>query len=123
MERGYFDDEEVSAKIIEKIKKEYPVIAEKLQKINEKTLELSKICEEISKYILVGEQIQIICEKAKNTLRRLKHEHVAEFIKTFKVPIYVSTFSCKLNVYNSTKILINVMHCMLNFSPVFLEQL
>lgn len=69
MERSYFSSEEELTEIVEKIKKEYPVLAEKFKKINDMAREMDEISDEISKHILSGGKFQAFFDKAKDTLR------------------------------------------------------
>lgn len=86
------ESEEGLKKVIEELKKEDPVLAEKLTKFYDKSCDLDRITEDIVKYILDPERINKSYEKAKASLAPLEHK-LAETIKKFEVIIMIRTYS------------------------------
>lgn len=72
---------------IEIIKKEDPVLGEKLNKFYEKSCELDRISEDIVKYILDADKIQGYLEKTKTSLHPYEQK-VVEIVKKFEVNHY-----------------------------------
>lgn len=71
-------------KSLEYIKKEDPVLADKLAKFTEKSIEIDRITEDIVKYLLDSEKVIHTAEKIKSVLHPLEHK-LAESIKKFEV--------------------------------------
>lgn len=84
IKKADIESEEQLKKSIEIIKKEDPVLAEKLNKLYEKTCDLDRISEDIIKYLIDSDRINGALEKAKTTFRPLEHKLV-EAIKKFEV--------------------------------------
>lgn len=84
LKKGDIKSEEELKKSVEIIKKEDPVLGEKLYKFYEKTVELDRISEDIVKYVLDADKINGYLEKSKASLQPLEQK-VVEIVKKFEV--------------------------------------
>jgi len=78
------ESEDYLKKNIEIIKKEDPVLGEKLTKFYEKTCDVDRIAEDIIKYVLDVDRVNGALDHAKGVLHPLEHKLV-EAIKKFEV--------------------------------------
>lgn len=76
--------EEQMKKTIEIIKKEDPILGEKLTKFYQKSCDLDRISEDIVKYVLDADRVNGALEKVKTVLHPLEHKLV-DAIKKFEV--------------------------------------
>jgi len=77
------EGEDQLKKTAEIIKKEDPVLGEKLTKFYEKSCDMDRLSEEIVKYILSADKVNGAIEKARGALRPLEHR-LAESLKKFE---------------------------------------
>lgn len=85
---GDIKTEEELKKSVDIIKKEDPVLGEKLHKFYEKTVELDRISEDIVKYVLDADKISGLYDKTKASLKPLEQK-VADIVKKFEVNHYL----------------------------------
>jgi len=83
LKKADIESEEELKKTIEIIKKEDPVLGEKLTKFYEKSVDLDRIAEDIVKYVLDADRINGALEKAKTALHPLEHKLV-DAVKKFE---------------------------------------
>lgn len=86
MKKTDIETEEQLKKYIDIIKKEDAVLADKLTKFNEKSTELDRITEDIVKYLLDTDKLNVAIEKVKAVIHPIEHK-IAESIKKFEVSI------------------------------------
>lgn len=84
MKKADIASEEQLKKCVEKIKKDDPVLAEKLNKFYEKSCDLDRISEDIVKYLLDEDRINNSFEKFRGIINPFIHK-AAEGVKKFEV--------------------------------------
>ncbi|KAE9535937.1 hypothetical protein AGLY_007838 [Aphis glycines] len=83
LKKANIEGEDQLKKTAEIIKKEDPVLGEKLSKFYEKSCDMDRLSEEIVKYILNADKVNGAIEKARGALRPLEHR-LAESLKKFE---------------------------------------
>lgn len=84
MKQSDLEGEEELKKAVDIIKKEDPVLGEKLTKFYEKSCDLDRIFEDIVKYVLDADRVNSVLEKARTALRPTEHK-LSETLKKFEV--------------------------------------
>lgn len=86
MKKSDIESEEQLKRLIELMKKEDPLLAEKLTKFYEKSCDLDRISEDIIKYLSDVDKVNSAIEKFKSLLHPVEHK-LTENIKRFEVSI------------------------------------
>lgn len=97
--KGNIESEDQLKKAVDIIKKEDPVLGEKLSKFYDKSCDLDRLSEEIVKYVLDADKINGTIEKARGALRPLEHR-LAESLKKFEVNYCTDLIICILQYFN-----------------------
>jgi len=97
--KSNIEGEEQLKKTVDIIKKEDPVLGEKLNKFYEKSCEVDRLSEEIAKYVLSAEKVNGALEKARGALRPLEHR-LAESLRKFEVNYCTDFIICVLKYFN-----------------------
>jgi len=83
LKKADIESEEEMKKAIEIIKREDPVLGDKLTKFYEKSVDLDRIAEDIVKYVLDADRVNGALEKAKAALHPLEHKLI-DAVKKFE---------------------------------------
>lgn len=97
--KGNIESEDQLKKAVDIIKKEDPVLGEKLSKFYDKSCDLDRLSEEIVKYVLDADKINGTIEKARGALRPLEHR-LAESLKKFEVNYCTDLIICIIQYFN-----------------------
>lgn len=98
IKKGNIESEDQLKKTVDIVKKEDPVLGDKLTKFYEKSCDLDRLSEEIVKYILDADKINGAFDKARGALRPLEHR-LAESVKKFEVNYCTDLSICMLNYF------------------------